>query len=240
MSDTKAQTQEWALHFYGRRKGKPLRPGRVRLMEEFLPQIAMPLPQDGEDFDPRASFAKPLKELWLEVGFGGGEHLAGQAAANPDTGIIGCEVFLNGVSKLLSLIHETPAAETVRVHHGDARILLPGMPEACLDKVFLLFPDPWPKVRMAKRRFIGPTNLATVSRLLKDGGEFRVASDDMNYIRWTLQHLMAHPDFEWQAENGPYDWLKRPEDWVPTRYEQKAIEQGRKPIVLRFTRVPRD
>ncbi len=243
MSDeTKTNTEgghpERRPHFYGRRKGKALRPGRARLMDDFLPQIAYPLPEDGTRVDPAAIFGMTPKQVWLEIGFGGGEHLAGQAAANPDVGIIGIEVFLNGVARLLSLIHETPAEDSVRVHHGDARLVLPSLPDQSLDRVFLLFPDPWPKTRMAKRRFIGPKNLAQVSRLLKDGGEFRVASDDMTYVRWTLQHLMDHPDFDWQAEE-PKDWLDRPADWVPTRYEAKALREGRVPHVLRFTRKAR-
>ena len=223
-------------HFFGRRKGKPLRSGRVRLMDDLLPDVAVP---DGDaPLDPAALFAKPVSAVWLEIGFGGGEHLAGQAATHPDIGIIGCEVFLNGVARLLSLIDGTPAEETVRVCHGDVRALMPRLPEAALDRVFVLFPDPWPKTRHAKRRFIGLDSLPQLSRLMKDGAELRVASDDMSYIRWSLMHLMNHPDFVWTAE-GPDDWLGRPADWVPTRYEQKALHQGRTPVVLRFVRKPR-
>jgi len=240
MSDQQTPKQdggqhEWGPHFYGRRKGKALRPGRVRLLEDFLPTIALPIPPQGETIDPKAVFAKPVDEVWLEIGFGGGEHLAGQAEANPNVGIIGIEVFINGVAKLLSLINQTPSEDNVRIHHGDARPVLPALPDQSLDKVLLLFPDPWPKTRYAKRRFIGPKNLAQVSRILKDGGEFRVASDDMTYVRWTLQHLMDHPDFEWTAEE-PKDWLERPEGWVQTRYEAKALREGRVPHVLRFRR----
>ncbi|MBN2752715.1 MAG: tRNA (guanosine(46)-N7)-methyltransferase TrmB [Rhodospirillaceae bacterium] len=223
-------------HFFGRRKGKALRPGRVRLMETLLPAIAVP--EGDAPIDPLPLFSKPVSDLWLEIGFGGGEHLAGQAATHPDVGIIGCEVFLNGVARLLSLIHETPAEETVRLCHGDVRLLMPRLPAASLDRAFVLFPDPWPKTRHAKRRFIGPDNLPALARLLKDGAELRVASDDMTYIRWALMHLMDHPDFMWMA-NTPDDWLGRPADWVPTRYEKKALVQGRVPVVLRFARRPR-
>ncbi len=236
MTDTDLSPEMREPHFFGRRKGKPLRPGRARLMEILLPEIAVPA---GEDpLDPAGLFARPVSAVWLEVGFGGGEHLAGQAAANPDVGIVGCEVFLNGVARLLSLIDGSPATQTVRVLHGDVRALMPRLPEACLDRAFVLFPDPWPKLRHAKRRFIGPDNLPQLSRLLKDGGELRVASDDMTYIRWALRHLIDHPDFTWMAQ-GPDDWLGRPADWVPTRYEQKALRAGRAPIVLRFVRKPR-
>lgn len=222
--------------FYGRRKGKALRPGRARLMETLLPEIAVP---GGEGpLEPKGLFAAPVAEAWLEIGFGGGEHLAGQAEANPAVGIVGCEVFLNGVARLMSLLDAGSSTDRVRIHHGDVRALTPRFPAASFARVFVLFPDPWPKFRHAKRRFIGPDNLPELARLLEDGGELRVASDDMTYIRWSLRHLMDSPDFTWMAET-PDDWLGRPADWVPTRYEQKAIRQGRTPVILRFRRNPR-
>lgn len=223
-------------HFYGRRKGKALRPGRARLMETLLPEIAVP----GGDsaLDPRALFAQPVAEAWLEIGFGGGEHLAGQAESHPDVGIVGCEAFFNGVARLMSLLAAGNSADRVRIHHGDARVLMPRFPEASFSRIFVLFPDPWPKTRHAKRRFIGPDNLPELARLLSDGGELRVASDDVTYIRWVLRQLADDANFGWMAE-GPEDWLGRPDDWVPTRYEQKAIRQGRTPVILRFRRNPR-
>lgn len=233
-----AETQAARPHFFGRRKGKALRPGRARLMADFLPLVAVPPPGDPALAEPAGLFGRPVSRLWLEIGFGGGEHLAGQAAANPDVGIIGCEAFVNGVARLLAHIAGTPAADTVRVHSGDARLLLPCLPDACLDRVFLLFPDPWPKPRHAKRRFTCPENLAVLARLMKDGAELRVASDDMTYIRFTLEMATRHPDFAWTAE-GPDDWLTRPADWIPTRYEEKALRAGRVPIVLSFVRRPR-
>ena len=223
-------------HFYGRRKGKTLRPGRARLMETLLPEIAVP---GGEGIlEPRALFAAPVAEAWLEIGFGGGEHLAGQAENHPDVGIVGCEAFLNGVARLMALLDKGNATDRVRIHHGDVRPLMPRFVAASFSRIFVLFPDPWPKTRHAKRRFIGPDNLPELARLLADGGELRVASDDMTYIRWALRHLMDDVNFTWMAE-GPEDWLRRPDDWVPTRYEAKAIRQGRKPVVLRFRRNPR-
>ena len=236
MTDTDLPPEAREPHFFGRRKGKPLRPGCARLMQTLLPQIAVP--EGDSRLDPAGLFARPVSAVWLEIGFGGGEHLAGQAAAHPEVGIVGCEVFLNGVARLLSLIDSTPATETVRILHGDVRALMPRLPDASLDRIFLLFPDPWPKTRHAERRFIGPANLPELSRLLKDGAELRVASDDMTYIRWALRHLIEHPDFVWTAQ-GPDDWLGRPADWVPTRYEQKALRQGRAPVVLRFVRKSR-
>jgi tRNA (guanine-N7-)-methyltransferase len=236
MTDTDLPPEAREPHFFGRRKGKPLRPGRARLMQTLLPQIAVP--EGDSRLDPAGLFARPVSAVWLEIGFGGGEHLAAQAAAHPEIGIVGCEAFLNGVARLLSLIDSTPATETVRILHGDVRALMPRLPDASLDRIFLLFPDPWPKTRHAERRFIGPANLPELSRLLKDGAELRVASDDMTYIRWALRHLIEHPDFAWTAQ-GPDDWLGRPADWVPTRYEQKALRQGRAPVVLRFVRKSR-
>ncbi len=232
--DLPPEAREFA--FYGRRKGKALRPGRAQLMETLLPEIAVP----GGDspLEPRALFAKPVAEAWLEIGFGGGEHLAGQAEAHPEVGIVGCEAFLNGVARLMSLLAKGDSTDRVRIHHGDARVLMPRFPEGSFSRIFVLFPDPWPKTRHAKRRFIGPDNLPVLARLLADGGELRVASDDMTYIRWALRHLMDDADFTWMAE-GPEDWLGRPDDWVPTRYEQKAIRQGRTPVILRFRRNPR-
>jgi len=186
--------------------------------------------------DPRALFARPVGAVWLEVGFGGGEHLAAQAAARPDVGLIGCEVFVNGVASLLRHLDST-GVDNVRVFADDARLLFPALPEACLDKLFVLFPDPWPKTRHAERRFIGPGNLDTLARLLADGGELRVASDDAGYIAWAARHLGGHPAFA-----GPDDGahpIRRPADWPPTRYEGKAVDRGKTCTFLSFRRRPR-
>lgn len=223
------------LRFYGRRKGKPLKAGRERLLDTLLPKIRIPDVEAGAPpLDPRTLFPAAPREVWLEIGFGGGEHLAGQAEADPAVGFIGAEVFLNGVASLLRHVDEKRLAN-VRVYNNDVRALLPCLPASTLNRISLLFPDPWPKNRHAKRRFVGPAMLAEVSRLLADGGEFRVATDHPVYARWTLMHVPEHPDFTWPV-SGPDDWRVRPADSPPTRYEQKAVAAGRRPMFLRFFR----
>ena len=219
--------------FYGRRKGRPLRKGQQQLIDTLLPRLAIELPAAGK-LDPQALFPHKPSKLWLEIGFGGGEHLAEQARANRDVGLIGCEVFLNGIATLLAQV-SAGGLDNVRLNPEDARDLLDVLPDASLDRVFLLFPDPWPKRRHADRRFIQLANLDLLARLMKPGAEFRVASDDPTYIGWALAHLMRHPAFAWTAR-GPADWRARPADWPGTRYESKALREGRQPVFLRFTR----
>jgi tRNA (guanine-N7-)-methyltransferase len=186
---------------------------------------------------PAALFTPPRERLWLEIGFGGGEHLAWQAAANPEIGLIGVEPFLDGVARLLRAI-ETDGLANIRLFTDDARLLLDRLPEASLERIFVLFADPWPKKRHWKRRIIAPATTARFADLLKDGGELRVATDDPGYRRWILAHLLAEPRLEWQV-TGPDDWRTRPADWPPTRYEEKALAAGRRPVFLRFLRRPR-
>jgi len=219
--------------FYGRRNGRPLRKGQQQLMDTLLPRLAIALPAAGK-LDPGSLFPNNPAQLWLEIGFGGGEHLAEQARTHPDVGLIGCEVFLNGIATLLAQL-STGGLDNVRLYPEDARDLLDALPDASLDRVFLLFPDPWPKRRHADRRFIQPANLDLLARLMKPGAEFRAASDDPTYIGWALAHLMRHPAFAWTAR-GPADWRTRPADWPQTRYESKALREGRQPVFLRFTR----
>lgn len=227
--------------FYGRRRGKKLRRGRRHLIEELLPRLCIAEPAPGMDLDPRRLFepapphqsAHRAKSVWLEVGFGGGEHLAAQAFEHPEIGLIGCEPFINGVASLLRHIDER-ALSNIRIFPGDVRRLLPALPDASLEKVFVLFPDPWPKTRHAGRRFISTDNLDTLARLLVGGGELRVASDEAGYIEWALEHLAAHPLFEIVAKS-----YERPSDWPPTRYEAKAQSEGRAPVFIRVRRRPR-
>jgi tRNA (guanine-N7-)-methyltransferase len=222
---------------YGRRRGHKLRPGQQGLVDVLLPHLLVEIPDEGE-IDPAAEFEDSPgggnAGLWLEIGFGGGEHLAAQAKANPETSMIGCEPFENGVASLLAHI-ENDGLRNIRIHNDDARDLIAAMPTASLDKAFLLFPDPWPKSRHAKRRFVSQENLSSLARILKDGAEFRIATDHVTYCRWALSQLLKHPDFLWRAER-PGDWNQRTADWPPTRYEQKAIVQGRKPVYFRFIR----
>ena len=222
---------------HGRRKGRPLRKGRQRLLEELLPRIAVSPPDSGQFFEPRGLFADPVEDVWLEIGFGAGEHLAAMAEAHPTTGFIGCEFFINGVASLLRHVEER-ALDNVRVLMGDANPLLEALPDASLGRVFLLFPDPWPKTRHAARRFLQMSSLDQMARVLRDGGELRIASDHTVYIRWALRHMVRRPDFAWQARRAD-DWRVRPDDWPATRYEAKARVEGRKPVFLRYQRRPR-
>lgn len=220
-------------NFYGRRQGRPLRDSRKKLMESLLPRLTVTV-EPGREIDPAALFPDTLRKYWLEIGFGGGEHLAAQAAAHRDVGLIGCEIFLNGIASALSHI-EADALENVRIYPEDVRDLLPVLKPQSFERIFLLFPDPWHKARHANRRFVNQANLDIVAGLLKPGGEFRIGSDDPTYIGWALAHTTRHPAFKWLAEKSS-DWLVRPDDWPPSRYEQKAIRQGRVPHYFRFKR----
>ncbi|HVO01875.1 MAG TPA: tRNA (guanosine(46)-N7)-methyltransferase TrmB [Candidatus Cybelea sp.] len=227
------QGQRQAFQFYGRRKGRRLRQGRQWLVDTLLPQL-LACWQPGETLDPAALFTPRPQAVWLEIGFGGGEHLAAQAATHPGVGFIGCEVFETGIASALAHIAETKI-ENVRIHPDDARTLLAALQPQSLDRVFLLFPDPWPKRRHAQRRFVNSANLDRLAELMRPGAELRVASDDPTYQEWTLRHVPVHPAFQWLAE-GPSDWLERPEDAIETRYEKKARAAGRTPMFFRFKR----
>lgn len=201
---------------YGRRAGHKLREGQAQLVEELLPQLAVP---DGA-LDARVLFGdhRPLE---LEIGFGGGEHLAGQAAMRPDTGFIGCEPFLNGVVGALNHIRDEEL-DNVRLHMGDALDVLNRLPDASLERVYLLHPDPWPKARHAKRRFMNTGPIDMIARKLKPGGEFRFGTDHPVYVAhamMVMRQQTAH--FDWQIETAQ-DFLTRPADWPETRYERKA------------------
>ena len=222
------------LRVYGRRKGKPLKPARQAVFERLAPTLRIAVPASGA-LDPSTLFADRCRAVWLEIGFGAGEHLAANAAAHRDVGIIGCEVFINGVASLARHV-EAASLTNVRVFDDDARILLAALPAASLARVFLLFPDPWPKARHAKRRFVSPETLDQLARTLAPGAELRIASDDPGYVRWTLTHVTRHPGFQWLA-TGPDDWRTQPPDSVTTRYQSKALAAGRTPVFLRFRRV---
>ncbi len=219
---------------YGRRRGKRLRPGRQALLSRLLPRIAVSPPAAGR-LDPGACFGPAVRDVWLEIGFGGGEHLAAQARARPDIGMIGCEPFVNGVASLLSII-EREGLENVRIFAEDGRVLLDCLADSVIGNMFVLFPDPWPKKRHHKRRLINSANLDLCARVLRLGAELRIATDHAGYCRWILEHLTRHQAFEWLA-TGPDDWRQRPSDWPPTRYEAKARAQGARPVFLRFRRV---
>lgn len=205
------------------------------MIETLLPRLTVALPEDGGALDPAALFPRPQRELWVEIGFGAGEHLAWQAAHHPDVGFIGCEPFINGMSTLLSLV-ERDGLDMVRLWPDDARPLLDRLPDGSVGRLFLLFADPWPKLRHHNRRFIQDDTVADLARLLKDDGELRIATDDAPLLDWSLRHVRRNPAFAWTAE-GPADWRERTADWPPTRYEEKALH-GR-PYYLRFRRRPR-
>ncbi len=206
---------------YGRRKGKPLRRHHLDLMERLLPQVQV---------DVASPLAGCQERCWLEIGFGGGEHLAHQAGLHPSVTVIGAEPYLNGVAKLLAEIDERKLAN-VKVHYGDARVLLDALPDSCVERVFLLYPDPWPKERQKKRRFVSAANLAHFHRILKHDGQFLFASDIADYVDWTREHVAASGLFE---EHG--DSAASFDNWTQTRYEAKALREGRAPTYLRFAR----
>jgi tRNA (guanine-N7-)-methyltransferase len=226
-SDSGGQRQRRLL--YGRRKGPKLSPYKEELRRTLLPRLALKL-ESG--CDPRTYFAAGVEDVWLEVGFGAGEHLLDQARIYPDVGLIGAEPYEAGVAKLLSKI-ENMDASNIRIYEDDARDVVQALPDASLGRVFILFPDPWPKTRHHKRRFVQMEMLDALARVMKPGAELRIASDDAGYIAWTLERAMAHPDFAWTAERAA-DWKTRPQSWPQTRYEAKALHGP--PAYLLFVR----
>lgn len=213
---------------YGRRKGPKLSAHQSGLLETFLPKLELSVEAAR---DPRLYFDAPVSDVWLEIGFGGGEHLHWQAEHNPNIGMIGAEPYVNGVAQLLAKIENT---QNIRIHMADARDIIEALPDASLGRVFILFPDPWPKTRHHKRRFIQTAMLDSLARVMKPGAELRFASDDAPYLDWTLERLMAHPAFEWTATRAQ-DWKTRTSDWPQTRYEAKQLHGV--PAFLRFRRV---
>ena len=203
----------------------------------MLPRLAVQIPAHGR-LDPRAPFGAARRSIWLEIGFGGGEHLAWQAKQHPETGFIGCEVFENGIVKLLAQI-ERQRLENIRIFADDARLLLAALPPASIARVFILFPDPWPKLRHHKRRILSHETLDGLAEIMTDEAELRVATDNADYLSWILERVSAPSAFEWFARR-PVDWRERPGDWPPTRYEEKARAAGRSSAFLRFRRRPRE
>ena len=212
-----SMTERQRRKLYGRRKGPKLSSRQADLRDSLLPKIAFDPAKDA-----RAQFRPDIKALWLEIGFGAGEHLHQLAGEHPDIGMIGAEPYEMGVAKLLSKISEEPRPN-IRIHEGDGRDIIAALPDASLDRFFLLFPDPWPKTRHHKRRFLQMEMLDELARVLKPGAELRFATDDKSYLPYALERLTAHRDFAWTAR-GPKDWKMRPEGWPPTRYEAKAIK----------------
>ncbi len=200
-------------------------------MTDFLPSVAVNL---SEELRPEALFPSPWKELRLEIGFGDGERLIEQATLNPDVAFLGCEPFLNGVAKAVAAISDQ-SLRNIRIHAGDARDLLAALPPGSVDRIELLYPDPWPKRRHHKRRIVSDGFLASAARVLKAGHELRYATDIDDYCAWTLNHIARSPDFAWPAEK-PNDWLIPWEGWKSTRYEEKARREGRPSAYLTFVK----
>ncbi|MBF9035414.1 tRNA (guanosine(46)-N7)-methyltransferase TrmB [Rhodobacterales bacterium HKCCE2091] len=223
-------------NFYGRRRGKHLRDSQEAYLAEDLAGLS-PGPVSWEENPERAPLDLDAlfggREVWLEVGFGGGEHMVHQAAANPQAGIIGAEPYINGVAMLLGKIRAA-GVDNIRIHPGDARDLMDVLPAGSVAKAFLLYPDPWPKARHHRRRFVTQEHLGPLHRVLKPGAEFRVATDIPDYVRQALVEV-PKAGFEWLAE-GPRDWREPWGDWLSTRYEQKALREGRVPHYLTFRR----
>lgn len=224
-------------NFYGRLKGKALRKSQEAYLNEDLAKLS-PGPvgwdvnPDRHPIDLKSLFGN--RPIWLEIGFGGGEHMVHQAVRAPETGFIGCEPYINGVAMLLGKIR-AEGCENIRIYPGDIRDLFDVLPEALIDRAFLLYPDPWPKARHHRRRFVTPEHLEPLARVMRRGAIFRVATDIRDYVRQTLEQVPLH-GFEWLAE-GPGDWRDPWEDWIPTRYERKALREGRRPHYLTFRRL---
>lgn len=254
MSDERRQDDGRA--FYGRRTSHKLRGGREATLAALMPALRISLPpmqfRGGTEttqygatawsmekhaplLDPRALFAKPVGDVWLEIGFGAGEHLIARAKENPQIGFIGCEAYIDGLARLVGEIARENI-DNIRLYDADAIHLIERLPDASIARVYLLYPDPWPKRRQRKRRFISDERLAQLARILKPGGEFRFATDIDDYAAWTLARALRSPDFEWIAEKAE-DWLSPWPNWASTRYEKKALREGRKSSYLTFRRV---
>ncbi|SON58209.1 tRNA (guanine-N(7)-)-methyltransferase [Hartmannibacter diazotrophicus] len=219
--------------FYGRRKGRPLRDQQAARFDDLYPRLALDLAAPVADAG--ALFPHAPDEIHLEIGFGGGEHLIHRAVEAPGVGFIGVEPFVNGMAKTLMEIDRRQIGN-IRLSDADAVKVLDALPDASLTRISLLYPDPWPKKRHWKRRFVGPDNVARFARVLKPGGEFRFASDIDTYVDWTLRHVRFHPDFEWMARRAA-DWQAPYPGWPGTRYEAKALREGRTPAYLTFRRL---
>ena len=219
---------------HGRRRGKKLRVGQQSLLDTLLPRLALTVPAQQEEIDLAQLFGGrlPADGVWLEVGFGAGEHLVWQAEQHPNIGLVGCEPYLNGVAKCLAHI-ERLGVGNIRLFTDDARLVMAALPALSLARAFVLFPDPWPKTRHHKRRFVQRESLDRLAELMIPGAELRLATDDPSYLPWMVEQACTHPSFEWLAQ-GPADWRQRPADWPATRYEKKML--AGKPTFLQLQR----
>jgi tRNA (guanine-N7-)-methyltransferase len=216
---------------YGRSRGKALRAGQERLLEEALPLFSV----SPEALAAGQAFAPSPREAWLEIGFGAGEHLVEQAKANPDVGVVGCEPFLNGVVAALASLKREQLIN-VRLRRGDAQALVEAAPDGFFSRVFILYPDPWPKRRHRKRRVVEAGMIEALARAMRRGGEVRFVTDIDDYGGWTLKRFLDSPYFRWTA-NRADDWRRPWPEWRPTRYEAKARKEGRRSVYLTFARL---
>lgn len=223
--------QEHGIKFYGRRKGKPMRSNKLDAYEQILPAITIKAP--SSPVQAAQFFDFPVRETWMEIGFGDGEHLLHHAIQNPDIGMIGCEPFINGIAALCVGIRKHNL-KNIRIWPEDARKLLPLIADHSVDRCFLLNSDPWPKTRHHKRRFIQQETLDDIHRLLKPGANFRMSSDHPSLVSWQLEKAFFHGGFEWMANNAD-DWRRRPDDLPETRYQNKGLKQGRPTVFLDFS-----
>ena len=221
--------------FYGRRKGHKLRPGRKILIEKLLPDVIIPLCSDRKPLNPAFLFNPPVKKIWMEIGFGAGEHLAYHAQTNPSVGFLGIEPFMNGVANLLKTIDQEEL-KNIRLLNDDVWLLIRNLAENSLDRVFLLFPDPWPKKRHNRRRLFSNALLDQLSHKMLPQGELRFASDNICYVRHALEVIVKRKDFIWSPRDSD-DWKKPPADTIKTRYEAKAEIAGDPIVYLTFRKV---
>jgi tRNA (guanine-N7-)-methyltransferase len=222
------------LRSFGRRRSRKLSPRQKGLLDDGLQSFALDLSKPGP-VPLEQIFASPVSQAWLEIGFGGGEHLLWQAEQHPDVGMIGCEPFIDGVVKVVDGIRSNGLGN-VLVHADDARDVLPWLPAASITRAFVLFPDPWPKKRHVKRRLVTPQLIGELARVMPAGAELRLATDIADYARGMLLAVRRQGSFRWLAA-GPDDWRQRPADWSATRYERKAVREGRRCYFMRFGKV---
>jgi len=223
------------LRSYGRRKSKTLSPLRLEAMDSVMPYAEIILPKGDELIAPKSFFEKPVNDVRLEIGFGSGEHLIYQAINNSEIGFIGCEPFINGISALCLEIKKHNI-KNIKIWSDDARILMLRIEKKSLDKIFLLHPDPWPKTKHHKRRFIQKESLDIIHNLLKENGQLRMATDHVDLAKWLLEKTYFHAGFKWEAESAD-DWCNPPDDWLETRYCEKGKTAGRPPVYLNFRNI---
>ena len=229
---TPAEKEHGPIRTFGRLSGRPLSPRQKRLFDAFYPTIEAPIAPEAS-LDPSSLFDTPARQIWFEIGFGGGEHLTGQATRHPDFGFIGVEPFLESVGKVLTQIADAEQTN-IRLHQGDARDVIAGLIDDCLDRLYILFPDPWPKTRHHKRRIVQHESVDLFVKKLKPGGRLRFATDVSSYADWALERFLAHDQLEWTAQCAD-DWRKPYADHVTTRYQTKNLGDCA-PVFYDFTK----